>query len=126
MKKLLFLLLFGFTLVGCVTYTNDGVTKDSTENNRWVATKFEFNGHQYIEFRDKSYSGYDYGVGYVHDPDCPCHQKESSETVVYKPVPAAPSSIDINVGKKDYVEEQIFNFIKEHIYVDPYGDIKYR
>lgn len=78
MKKILALLIALICLSSCFqssppSYTNEGVTTETTANDRFVATKFEFNGHKYIQFRDKHWSSsYDKAAGYVHDPDCPC------------------------------------------------------
>ena len=47
--------------------TNDGVR----------AYHFVYNGHSYIRFSNGiSLVSYDDYVGYVHDPDCPFHEKE--------------------------------------------------
>ena len=37
--------------------------------------KFEYDGHKYIEF-SRMLDAYDNYTGYVHDPDCPCHESE--------------------------------------------------
>lgn len=69
MKKLIFIILFVLTLVGCADKTpeqiNDEIVSDITE--------FEYKGHKYLLY-DNKYGNCSIG-GITHDPDCPCHQK---------------------------------------------------
>ena len=53
-------------------YSSDGTTI--------YVRKFEFEGHQYIEFyRSGGAISYDNYTGFVHDPDCPCTLKEEEK-----------------------------------------------
>ena len=73
MKKLVLSICAAILLCGCepesqtVSYSEDGT--------KIYARKFDFEGHQYIEFYRPA-GGYDNYTGYVHDPDCPCFIKE--------------------------------------------------
>ena len=69
MKKLILAIFAALLLAGCgpetqkATHSDDGTTI--------YARKFEFEGHQYIEFYRHDI-GYDNYTGFVHDPNCPC------------------------------------------------------
>lgn len=57
---------------------SNGDKMDTTvmdDNSTIYATKFEFDGHQYIRFVDPIPLSYDNYTGFVHDPDCPCHRR---------------------------------------------------
>ena len=71
-------------LTSCINYTSDGVVEESSDNNRFAVTRFEFDGHKYIKFEDRDdiSRSYDHGVGYVHDPDCWCKRDSTYEIVV--------------------------------------------
>lgn len=44
------------------------------------AYHFVYNEHSYIRFSNgQNIASYDDYVGYVHDPDCPCHEKEEGK-----------------------------------------------
>jgi len=47
--------------------------KEVGEN--FFVREFAYNGHKYIEFKDNTL----YGQGFVHDPDCPCHEADVNE-----------------------------------------------
>ena len=71
MKRFILAIFAMFLLAGCEpetqkpTYSDDGTTI--------YARKFEFEGHQYIEFRRPSKAlPYDNYTGFVHDPNCWC------------------------------------------------------
>lgn len=75
MKKLVELIAIAFTLIlicTCCVYKrdNNGKTPEFTE-----IIDFEYNGHEYIWFRNFNdcYEGFDGGI--VHNPDCKCLKK---------------------------------------------------
>lgn len=71
MKKptLTLLALLALTLTGCESKDiREGASFDRYD---CIATA-EYNGHSYI-----IYKGYNKG-GIAHDPDCPCHNKQSN------------------------------------------------
>ena len=70
MKKII-LLLTTLLLVSC---TPNSMT---VSNGDIQAVHFEYNGHQYIQFScGVNIVSDDCYVGYVHDPDCPCKEKD--------------------------------------------------
>ena len=63
MKKLIFILLVCFTIVGCQrNYNNEDV--------EYYAAEYEHNGHDYILF--DTMNG---GLSAIHNPDCKCVKK---------------------------------------------------
>ena len=74
MKKIIAIFAVLFALCSCepesqkATYTEDGA--------KIYVREFEYNGHKYIEFARINLEVYDKYTGYVHDPDCPCHNEE--------------------------------------------------
>lgn len=71
MKKFILAIFAALLVAGCEpetqkpTYSDDGTTI--------YARKFEFEGHQYIEFyRPNKGLSYDNYTGFVHDPNCWC------------------------------------------------------
>lgn len=69
MRNFLILLLSAILLSSCEAKTVDAGEYTNIAYNKVV--KFTYDGHQYIRFM---MNGYSYPV--VHDPDCPCHDKE--------------------------------------------------
>lgn len=65
MKRILFILAIAVMATSCFNPEWEQSSKDL------FVRKFTYNGHNYIEFKDNTM----YGQGYVHDPDCPCHQR---------------------------------------------------
>ena len=59
-------------LCGCEPETQKAVYNDDA---KIYVRKFTFEEHQYIEFKRPG-GGYDNYTGFVHDPDCPCHNEE--------------------------------------------------
>lgn len=62
---------------GCIDYSKREYIGGKNNNTRWIVDKFNYDGHQYIEFYDFGEMRGDSSVGFVHDPDCPCHNKEN-------------------------------------------------
>ena len=75
MKKILFLVVVGICLASC-GWRNNSNTHDKKIDNIDVATRFEYDGHKYILFMRYGNTNYTNQTGVVHDPDCPCHNKE--------------------------------------------------
>ena len=70
MKKFILAIFAVLLLAACepesqkATYSDDGT--------KIYARKFEFEGHQYIEFYRPGGFSYDNYTGFVHDPNCWC------------------------------------------------------
>lgn len=76
-KKIVLLVALVATIAlctGCIEWSKREYVSGKNNNTRWVVDKFNYNGHQYLEFSDLGLDGG--GQGFVHDPDCPCHNKE--------------------------------------------------
>lgn len=73
MKKFIIGIIALIALCSCEPETmqkvpmNDGTTI--------YVRKFVYEGHRYIEF-GRIMEVYDNYTGYVHDPDCPCHENK--------------------------------------------------
>lgn len=60
-------------LCGCEP---ESQTRIQTEDGTTLYVReFVYKGHRYIEF-GRMKEAYDNYTGYVHDPDCPCHNEE--------------------------------------------------
>lgn len=70
MKKVL-LVFLGLTLFlsSCEEKPMETTDKFYNRSEPKIATPFTYNEHDYIMF-EWGITGYDYGVGYVHDPEC--------------------------------------------------------
>ena len=70
MKKLIIGVLGLALLCGCEPETQK--TIQVNDGTKLYSRKFEFEGHQYIEFYRPGGFSYDNYTGFVHDPNCPC------------------------------------------------------
>ena len=77
MKKVICIIAMALCLVSCwVEEREEKETEAKKEylylkdNVHLVVNRFEYDGHKYILF----YSG-EIRNGFVHDPDCPCHEQ---------------------------------------------------
>lgn len=77
MKKVIFIIAMALCLSSCwVEETEEKETEAKKEylylkdNVHLVVNRFEYDGHKYILF----FSG-EIRNGFVHDPDCPCHEQ---------------------------------------------------
>ena len=77
MKKVICIIAMALCLSSCwVEETEEKETEAKKEylylkdNVHLVVNRFEYDGHKYILF----FSG-EIRNGFVHDPDCPCHEK---------------------------------------------------
>ena len=71
MKKFILAILTVLLFAGCEPETQKPTYCD--DGTKIYARKFEFDGHQYIEFYRPNMSlSYDNYTGFVHDPDCWC------------------------------------------------------
>ena len=74
MKKLIIGILGLALLCGCGPETQQ--KNNLTDGTKLYSRKFEFEGHQYIEFSRPGGLSYDNYTGFVHDPDCSrCEEK---------------------------------------------------
>ena len=76
MKKVIYIIAMALCLSSCwVEDTEEKETEAKKEylylkdNVHLVVNRFEYDGHKYILF----FSG-EIRNGFVHDPDCPCHE----------------------------------------------------
>lgn len=58
--------------VGCAP-----TVKEENPGDEYFVREFTYKGHRYLEFKDN----YHYGQGFVHDPDCPCHEYDGMMVV---------------------------------------------
>ena len=73
MKKLIIGIIALVALCSCA---EDSGQKIHTEDGAPLyVRRFEYDGHKYIEF-ERVLEVYDNFTGYVHDPDCPCHENK--------------------------------------------------
>ena len=75
MKKLTLsiLALLALTLTGCEESTQEQIDADVASHIQ----KVNYEGHKYLLYQlPNGYQGYG---GITHDPDCPCHNKQSNE-----------------------------------------------
>ena len=77
MKKVIYIIAMALCLSSCwVEDTEEKETEAKKEylylkdNVHLVVNRFEYDGHKYILF----FSG-EIRNGFVHDPDCPCHER---------------------------------------------------
>lgn len=77
MKKVIFIIAMALCLSSCwVEETEEKETEAKKEylylkdNVHLMVNRFEYDGHKYILF----FSG-EIRNGFVHDPDCPCHEQ---------------------------------------------------
>ena len=77
MKKVICIIAMALCLSSCwVEETEEKETEakkeylDLKDNVHLVVNRFEYDGHKYILF----FSG-EIRNGFVHDPDCPCHER---------------------------------------------------
>lgn len=80
-KKIISIIVMFVVMIGMCSCSRRGEIVGNTEyRNRIVAREFDYNGHHYIEFgrvgRTHSIGSFVYEGGVVHDPNCPCHNKE--------------------------------------------------
>lgn len=73
MKKLIIGIIALIALCSCEPETR--VKIHTSDGAPLYVRKFEYDGHRYIEFT-RILEVYDNYTGYVHDPDCPCHENK--------------------------------------------------
>lgn len=73
MKKFIIGIIALLALCSCEPKTTQKVPM--TDGTTIYVRKFNYDGHRYIEFA-RSLQVYDNYTGYVHDPDCPCHENK--------------------------------------------------
>lgn len=77
MKKLIIIIASALCLFsGCCGDPSSQKQTRTDDGAVLYARRFEFDGHRYIEFYRPYYMTYDNYTGYVHDPDCPCHETD--------------------------------------------------
>jgi hypothetical protein len=91
MKKIFYTIATALLLASCcgsTTYETSSVeaTRELVYikfGEQWCKSltvyKYEYDGHKYILFGDSEYNN-----GVVHDPDCPCHNKNTNTSIETK------------------------------------------
>lgn len=74
MKKFITVIIALIALCSCEPETRTKIY--TTDGTSLYVRKFEYDGHRYIEFARLGLATYDNYTGYVHDPDCPCHENK--------------------------------------------------
>ena len=77
MKKLVITVIAALCLLsGCYGDPSSQKRTNTDDGAVIYARKFELDGHRYIEFYRPYTMSYDNYTGFVHDPDCPCHETD--------------------------------------------------
>ena len=77
MRKFILILLLGLLFVSCESHNE--TTETTQIKGADEARHFEYNGHKYIMFYYDRGMSYDQFTGFVHDPDCPCHENNNQK-----------------------------------------------
>lgn len=75
MKKFIIGIIALLTLCSCSCESETWKKIHTTDGATLYVHRFEYDGHKYIEFT-RFLEVYDNHTGYVHDPDCPCHENK--------------------------------------------------
>ena len=90
MKKIFYTIATAFLLASCCGYTYETSCTDGNKEYMYIrygtnstrglsVYRYEYNDHKYILFGDSEYNN-----GVVHDPDCPCHNKNTNTSIETK------------------------------------------